>query len=157
MAPNDPLTRAMLVTLLYRAEKPESGAPAAQFSDTASADYYTDALNWAVAQGIVKGYPDGTFRPHQKITREELCLMLQRWLSTRGISGDGTDVVAQFADAAAVADWSREGVNTVCGLGIVRGYEDHTIRPQGTATRAEAVTMLLRAVDLPAPTAETEA
>lgn len=157
MAPNAKLTRAMLVTLLYRAAKPDTAAPAATFADTTAADWYAEALNWAIAQGVVKGYPDGTFRPDNSITREELCVMLQRWLATRGITGDGTDAVSAFADAASVADWSRDGVNTVCALGIVKGYEDNTVRPQGTATRAEAVTMLLRAVDLPAPTAETEA
>ena len=151
MAPNDPLTRAMLVTLLYRAAKPDGAFEAVSFSDTEAGAYYADALNWAVAKGIVKGYPDGTFRPDQKITREELCVMMQRYLETRGIHGDGTDVLSAFADNASISWWAREGVNTACEKGIVKGYEDQTVRPQGTATRAEAVTMLLRAVDLPDP------
>ena len=151
MAPNDPLTRAMLVTLLYRAAKPDGAFEAVSFSDTEAGAYYADALKWAVAKGIVKGYPDGTFRPDQKITREELCVMMQRYLETRGIHGDGTDVLSAFADNASISWWAREGVNTACEKGIVKGYEDQTVRPQGTATRAEAVTMLLRAVDLPDP------
>ena len=151
MAPNDPVTRAMLVTLLYRAAKPDGTAEAVSFSDTDPAAYYAAALNWAVANEIVKGYPDGTFRPDQKITREELCVMMQRYLATRGINGDGNDVLSAFVDNASISWWAREGVNTACAKGIVKGYEDQTVRPQGTATRAEAVTMLLRAVDLPDP------
>ena len=151
MAPNDPVTRAMLVTLLYRAAKPDGTAEAVSFSDTDPAAYYAAALNWAVANEIVKGYPDGTFRPDQKITREELCVMMQRYLATRGINGDGNDVLSAFVDNASISWWAREGVNTACAKGIVKGYEDQTVRPQGTATRAEAVTMLLRAIDLPDP------
>ena len=122
-----------------------------QFSDTPAGEYYADALRWAVAQGIVKGYPDGTFRPNQNITREELCVMMQRYLATRGIEGVEEDVLAGFADAGSISDWARADVNSVCARGIVKGYEDQTVRPQGTATRAEAVTMLLRAMDLPDP------
>ena len=151
MAPNDQVTRAMLVTLLYRAAKPDGEFEAVQFSDTPAGEYYADALRWAVAQGIVKGYPDGTFRPNQNITREELCVMMQRYLATRGIEGVEEDVLAGFADAGSISDWARADVNSVCARGIVKGYEDQTVRPQGTATRAEAVTMLLRAMDLPDP------
>jgi hypothetical protein len=154
MAPNEKLTRAMLVTILFRATQPEGEFPAAKFSDTDSTDYYGEPLNWAVANKIVEGYPDGTFRPHQNITREELCAMMERYLATRGITGDGTNVIAGFADAGKVSDWSFKSVNTVVQKGIVQGYEDNTIRPQGNATRAEAVTMVLRAVDLPDPAPE---
>ena len=151
MAPNEKLTRAMLVTILYRATRPEGTFPAARFADTDSGEYYAEPLNWAVANGIVKGYPDWTFRPHQNITREELCTMMERYLATRGISGDGANVIAGFADAARVSDWARQSVNTVVQKGVVKGYDDNTIRPQGNATRAEAVTMVLRAMDLPDP------
>ena len=154
MAPDEKLTRAMLVTILYRATNPEGTFPAAKFSDTNSAEYYAEPLNWAVANKIVNGYPDGTFRPNNNITREELCAMMERYLTMRGIKGDAADVLAGFADAAKVSDWARQSVNTVCQKGIVKGYEDNTIRPQGNATRAEAVTMVLRAVDLPDPVPE---
>ncbi len=155
MDPDLALTRAMLVTILHRAAQPDGTFPAAKFTDTSSAEYYAEALNWAVANKIVDGYPDGSFRPNQNITREELCAMMERYLATRGISGDSKDVLSNFADAAKVSDWARQSVNTVCQLGIVEGYEDNTVRPQGFATRAEAVTMVLRAVDLPDPAPQT--
>ena len=151
LAPNAQVTRAMLVTLLYRAVQPEGTFPAAQFSDVSADEYYAVPLNWAADQGIVAGYPDGTFRPNQSITREELCLMMERWLVKRGFEPIEADAIGGFSDGGSISDWALEGVNTVCGLGIVKGYDDGTIRPQGTATRAEAVTMLLRAIDLPDP------
>ena len=149
LAPNAQVTRAMLVTLLYRAVQPEGTFPAAGFTDADAGAYYAVPLNWAAAQGIVAGYPDGTFRPNQSITREELCVMTQRYLSARGYENPGIDQLGGFADGASVSGWAIDGVNLVCSLGIMKGYEDNTIRPQGTATRAEAVTMLLRVIDLP--------
>ena len=83
-APNATLDRATLATVLYR----EAGEPAAKgtasFTDIAEGQWYTDAVNWAAEQGVVNGYPDGTFRPEAPITRQEMATMLYRYWKLRG-------------------------------------------------------------------------
>ncbi len=152
MAPDTALNRAMLVTMLYRMALPSGSAAAESFTDTDPGSYYYPALCWAVSQDIVRGYPDGSFRPDAPITREELCAMLTRYLRAGGHTLDTTGTpLAAFRDGDTVSDWAREDVAAMCALGVVRGYTDQTIRSHGGATRAEAITMLLRTEDLPAP------
>ena len=81
-APNATLDRATLATVLYR----EAGEPAAKgtasFTDIAEGQWYTDAVNWAAEQGVVNGYPDGSFKPEQTATRAEVAVMLYRALKS---------------------------------------------------------------------------
>ena len=107
MAPNDQLTRAMLVTMLHRAVKPEGTFQAAAFSDIEKDTWYTEALNWATATKIVDGYEDNTFRPNRSITREELAAIMERYLRTVGVTGDESDALKAFRDNAQVSDWAR--------------------------------------------------
>ena len=72
-------SRAMLVTVLYRME-PREQAPGAGFSDVSDGTWYTEAVNWAAANGVVNGYPDGTFRPDRAVTRQETAAILARCL-----------------------------------------------------------------------------
>ena len=157
MSPNMPLTRAMLVTMLYRLAKPEGQAKAVSFTDADKNSWYYDALCWANAQDIARGYPDNTFRPGASITRAELAAMLARYLRSLGhdLQPD-LSVLKPFADGDRIADWAREDISVMVSLGVIRGYNDNTIGSGRGATRAEAVTMLLRAADIPAPEHEEE-
>ena len=157
MSPNMPLTRAMLVTMLYRLAKPEGQAKAVSFTDADKNSWYYDALCWANAQDIARGYPDNTFRPGASITRAELAAMLARYLRSLGhdLQPD-LSVLKPFADGDRIADWAREDISVMVALGVIRGYNDNTIGSGRGATRAEAVTMLLRAADIPAPEHEEE-
>ena len=152
MSPNIPLTRAMLVTMLHRLAKPETAGADVSFPDVKTGEYYYAPLCWAVDQKIVNGYPDGTFQPNKSITRAELCVMIARYLRSIGheLSTDLT-VLDQFKDGGSVADWAKQDVAAMVTLGISQGYETGTVGAERGATRAEAVTMLLRAADLPAP------
>ena len=96
----------------------------------------------AVARGLVTGFDDGTFRPDEPITREQLAVM-----TTRALGAGSAGPALTFADAAQVSSWASSGVSRAVVLGIVTGYEDNTFRPQGKATRAEAATMISRLVD----------
>src|SRR5690606_5746442 len=93
----------------------------------------------AVARGLVTGFDDGTFRPDEPITREQLAVM-----TTRALGAGSAGPALTFNDAAQVSSWASSGVSRAVVLGIVTGYEDNTFRPQGTATRAEAATMAAR-------------
>lgn len=152
MSPNIPLTRAMLVTMLHRLAKPEEEGAPASFPDVKTGEYYYAPLCWAVEQKIVNGYPDGTFQPNKSITRAELCVMIARYLRSIGheLSTDLT-VLDQFKDGKSIADWAKQDVAAMVTLGVIKGYETGTVGAERGATRAEAVTMLLRAADLPAP------
>ena len=154
MSPNAPLTRAMLVTMLYRMAKPEGKFKRVSFIDVTKGTWYYDALCWANAKGIARGYPNNTFRPDVSITRAELAAMLARYLRAQGrdVPSD-LSVLKQFADGDRITEWARGDIAAMISLGVIRGYEDNTIGSANGATRAEAVTMLLR-TEPPAPTDE---
>ncbi len=158
MSPNTALTRAMLVTMLHRlAGSVESGTEV-PFKDVNTNQYYFAPLCWAVQSGIVDGYEDNTFRPDNAITRAELSAMIARYLKSIGHTlPNDPSALERFADADSVPDWAGESMAAMVSLGIVNGYENGTIGAARSATRAEAVTMLLRAADLPAPTPNEEA
>ncbi len=147
-APRTPVNRAMFVTVLYRLMEScgadvsyETGA---EFPD-APRGWYTDALSWAAENEIVKGYADGSFGPEQEITREEMCVMLSRALQWYGYSlPEGSP---EFTDMESISFWSLADVIAMTGAGLLQGYEDGSFRPQQTASRAEAATILLRAYD----------
>ena len=152
MSPNTALNRAMLVTMLHRLAKPEQGGADVSFPDVKKGDYYYNPLCWAADQKIVAGYPDGTFKPSNSITRAELCVMIARYLRSEGYElNTDTAVLSQFKDGSKVPSWAKEDIAAMVTLGIIKGYSDGTVGAQKGATRAEAVTMLLRAADLPAP------
>ena len=152
MSPNTSVTRAMLVTMLYRLAGAAASGAEVPFTDVAAGQYYFAPLCWAVQNGIVNGYEDNTFRPNNAITRAELSAMIARYLRSVGYTlPNDPAVLERFADADSIPDWAGESMAAMAALGIVRGYEDSTIGASRSTTRAEAVTMLLRAADLPAP------
>ena len=152
MSPNQSLTRAMLVTMLHRIAQPEKSAKAAAFSDVASTQYYYEPVCWASENAIVLGYPDNTFRPNNSITRQELSVMIARYLRSAGYDVKGDEAALNaFKDQAQIQSWARADMAAMVSMGIIKGYNDSTIGANKGATRAEAVTMLLRAADLPAP------
>lgn len=97
----------------------------------------------AVESGLFTGYPDGTFRPQEKITREEMAAVLARAINTIG-STEGL----LFTDSDQIALWSRAYVNAVFNLDIIRGYPDESFRPKNFVSRAEACAVFWRTIDL---------
>ena len=143
-APNATLDRATLATVLYR----EAGEPAAKgtasFTDIAEGQWYTDAVNWAAEQGVVNGYPDGTFRPEAPITRQEMATMLYRYWKLQG--GKYTakdDVLAGYQDCGEVADWALEAMSWTVQSGIIVGMTPTTLNPADGATRAQVALVLV--------------
>ena len=140
-APNAFASRAMLVTVLYRMEERES-APDAGFSDVAAGQWYTEAVNWAAASGVVNGYPDGTFQPNKPVTRQETAAILARCL---GGSGDETALIA-YRDASSVLPYARGAMAWCVQRGIINGTSAVTLSPTGTTTRAQLAVILARTV-----------
>ncbi|MGB9661075.1 MAG: S-layer homology domain-containing protein [Moorellaceae bacterium] len=145
-APDSNVTRAQFVALLIRSLGIEETLPAeASFKDVNPNSWYYGAVEAAQAEGLVSGYTDGTFRPEQNITREEIAAMVVRAMAKSGvyITADDT-ALAAFADKDAISSWAREAVAQAVKAGIARGRADDCFAPKENATRAEAAVMLKR-------------
>ena len=142
-APLENLSRAMVAQILYNVEgKPAGGV--SMFTDLEAGYWYVDAVNWAAAEGIVSGYPDGTFRPEQAVTRQELALILYKYAESKGYDVSVKGDLSAFVDGAKTADWALEAVQWAVGTKLLQGYSG-MLNPTGTATRAEVaqLSMLL--------------
>lgn len=141
-SPNTAVTRGMVVTVLYRAENnPDTAGLDNPFSDVAAGAWYTNAVKWAANKGIVLGYPDGTFKPTQNVSRQELAAVLSRYAGTKLT---GTRDYATFTDDAVIAAFAKDPVKTLYTAEIINGKPDNRFDPLGTATRAEFAAMIHR-------------
>lgn len=108
------------------------------FSDVADEAWYAGAIRWAASRGIVGGYGNGAFGPSDPITREQLAVMLWRYSG----SPAAASMELNFHDESAVSPFAREAVGWAAENGILNGYGDGRLVPQGRATRAQAAQML---------------
>ena len=134
--PNGTMTRAMFVTVLYRM----AGSPAAQrvnFRDVAAGAWYADAVSWASANGIVKGYGDNRFGPNDLVTRAQMCTLLKRFVEQQGYTLAATAPADTFRDAAQLPSWAAEAVAYCQTRGLVNGRDGGVFAPMAGATRAE--------------------
>ena len=143
--PNTSASRAMIVTMLWRL----SGEPEAEaelpFTDVADGAWYAEAIRWAASEGIVLGYEDGTCRPEQLVTREELAAVLYRFAQKQGEGFKGAWMfLLPFEDRAEISGWADEAMHWCSMHGIILGRTETLIVPGEDATRAEAAAMLMR-------------
>ena len=139
--PNGKLSRAMLVTILYRLSGAEKVEAEHKFEDVADNLWYTDAIAWAHANGIVNGYSETQFAPNREISRQELAAVIARYAAKYGIELKKADGTA-FADDAAIADYARDAVYSLKASGILSGKGENSFDPLGTTTRAEAAKVI---------------
>ncbi len=136
--PNEPLSRAQLAQILFN----KVGRPMVNylldFSDVAGEAWYTEAIRWATSQGIVGGYGNGKFGPNDPITREQLAVMLWRYSG----SPAATNKELNFTDADEISGFALEAMRWAVENGILNGYGDGRLGPQGQATRAQVAQML---------------
>ena len=145
-SPNAPLTRAMLVVILHR----EAGLPDAStsmFDDVATDTWYSDAVAWAAENGLVLGFGNGNFRPHDNITRQDLAVILARYADLVGTGLNSTRESTGFADQESVAEYASEAVARLFEAGVVNGRSGNVFDPTGYATRAEVATILYNFLD----------
>ena len=143
-APDESLTRAMLVTILWRAEGQPIVDYLMSFADVDAGAYYGEAVRWAASEGIVKGYSDTEFAPDDLITREQIAVIMQRYAQYKGIVADESDDLSQFADAGDVSDWALGSMQWAVGTGLISGKDIGSLAPQDNTTRAEAAAILMR-------------
>lgn len=141
--PNGTLTRAQLVTILYRhAGSPDVTGLANPFADVAPQAWYAKAVIWAAANGVVKGTSAATFAPEDAITREQIAAILYRY------NGEAVteDRLSSFPDADAVSGYAVEAMQWAVSRGLISGdpASDGTLwlRPRDGATRAQIAKIL---------------
>lgn len=145
-APDSTLTRAMLVTILYRAAGLPAVNKAALFSDVSADSYYSDAVIWAQQNAIVFGITENEFAPEENITREQIATILYRFAKAMGYDlsyGEDTDI-SSYADAKDISEYALEAVRYAVGKGLLKGKTDSSLNPRDNATRAELATMIQR-------------
>ena len=151
-APEENLTRAQFATILYRLEDSPSVEYEAKFPDVSDNMWYTDGIMWAQQNGIVTGYEsDGTFRPENNITREQMALMMYRYAKFKGYDTSKAADYDEFADGTKVSPWAEEAMAWAVGNGIITGKdkpEGKLLDPQGEATRAQCATIIQRFLEL---------
>lgn len=141
-APDDTLTRAMLVQTLYAMEG-RPAAASAGFADVASGDWYASAVNWAAANGVVSGVSETGFGPNNALTREQLALILYRFAQYKGYDVTGTSDLTAYADGSSVSGWAAEAMSWAVNAGLISGVGGNQIAPTGTATRAQVAQILM--------------
>ncbi len=142
--PNEKVTRAMFVTLMYRIEK-EPPAGEVKFNDVISGAWYAKAVAWAYEQGIVAGVSDTEFQPDALITREQATLILYRYAKFKGYD---TNIAKEekYTDSADISDYARDAVNWAADKGIMSGYEN-VFAPKDNITRAQAAAVFTKLSD----------
>lgn len=149
-SPNTTLTRAMLVTILYRLDGRGDIHSANPFRDVPAGEYYEKPVIWAYENNIVQGLGNGLFGPNQPITREQIATIFCRYAKyTSKFDEDDCVMLAGFADSNQVSSWATESMSWAVGAGLINGIENEGwyLQPKGNALRCQAAAILHRYID----------
>ncbi len=143
-APQDTMTRAMVVTVLYRmAGEPENKGEK-NMTDVTSGVWYEDAVAWATEQGIVTGFSDGTFRGEEDITREQLAVILQRFSKYSGNELERSKELSNYQDSDSVSDYAKDAMAWAIGNQLIQGTSETELSPLANATRGQIAVIIMR-------------
>ena len=141
-APDQELTRAMLAVILYAMAGEPEVAAANPFSDVPAGEWYTDAIIWAAANGIVVGCGDGTFRPEMAVTRAQAAVMLCGYAAFAGRDVTARTDLSAFGDAADIPAWAQAEMQWANAEKLILGRDGKLLAPNAAATRAEMASIL---------------
>ncbi|MGI5824800.1 MAG: S-layer homology domain-containing protein [Bacillota bacterium] len=146
-SPNANMSRAMLVTVLWRLEdKPQASADSV-FADVVKGSYYEEAVAWANGKGIVKGYSEQKFGSDDNITREQMSAIMERYADYKGYDTTAAADLSKYTDCGKISDYAYENMQWANAEGLITGVTSTTLVPQGNATRAEVASILQRFVE----------
>jgi hypothetical protein len=134
-----PLTRGMIVTVLWRMEGRPDVTYTGVFEDVPACEWYTDGVEWAASHGIVLGYGNGKFGPNDNVTREQLAAILFRYAKYKGYDvsiGEDTNILSYY-DAFTWGQWAVPALQWACGTGVLEDVPVGMLRPTEAATRGE--------------------
>ncbi len=141
-APQNAISRAQLVTILYRAAGEPEVAFETTFTDVADGKFYSKAIAWAAKNDVVNGFADGTFKPNAKITREQIATILYRYAGSPAVTGE-----LEFADASSVSNYAKNAMIWATSEGLINGILSEGVEmlsPKSNATRAQVATIIMR-------------
>ena len=141
--PNAKLTRAMMAQILYNIENKPAVTLQVVLNDVQSGMWYTDAIRWAVANGVMSGYGDGNFGPNDNITLEQVAVTLWNYAGKPAASADK---LSSFSDADSVSSWAKSAMEWACSAGLINGDGSGHICPANEATRAQ-IAVIMKAYD----------
>ncbi len=147
--PNGSVTRAMLVTVLYRNEGEPEVESASTFTDVESGSWYDKAVSWAQANGIVNGYSETEFAPNEPILREQIAAIMHRYAKFKGYDvtvGENTNILS-YDDAFDISEYAIPSMQYAVGSGLIKGKSESTLNPKDNATRAEIAAILHRFIE----------
>lgn len=146
--PASSLTRAMLVTILYRADGSPRISSDSKFSDVEITDWYGAAVIWASENGIVNGISETEFAPNNAITREQIATILYRYASAKKYDvTQGGMAVKEYSDYETISSWAKEAMQWAVNAKLINGKTETTVNPLDNATRAEAATVIMRFIE----------
>ena len=131
------------MTILYRLENEPQVDKSTGFSDLEDQSYYEAAVHWATENQIVSGTDTTTFSPNEPITREQMAAILYRYAAYKGMD-TSADETADYTDSSSISDYAKTCVNWAGQHKIMTGDDKGSFLPGGTATRAEAASVLMR-------------
>jgi len=146
-SPNDPMNRAMLVTVLHRLEGSPQVTGESSFTDVKDNQWYTDPVTWASTNNIITGYGISLFGTDDPVTREQMATILHRYASYKSYDVSKTTDLTSYTDAPEINTWALDAMQWANAEGLITGRTATTLAPGGTATRAEVATILIRFVE----------
>ena len=141
-----PITRAMVATVLKRLSKDQTINNVKSFTDVKDKDWFADAVKWAQSQGLIKGYEDGTFKANNLVTRQELAIIIERFLKVHGITMDEVKELS-YKDLDTLPAWSRDAIIAMAKIGLVEGQTEEMYNPASQFTREELAVMLEKIIE----------
>jgi hypothetical protein len=142
-SPNATTTRGMIVTILYRMEGEPEISESESFGDVSDSKYYANAVKWAASKGIVAGYENGTFKPENKIKREQLACILYNYASYKGYDLAAPADLSVYQDAKNISAYAKNAMGWAVASGMITGTDRNIIAPMGNATRAQVAQIFM--------------
>lgn len=139
------LTRSMAVTILARAVGAQTDDSASPFKDVPAGEWFTGSVAWAKANNVVKGTSSTHFSPDDLVTREQFITILMRYIESQGHTVEGEEL--KYTDSGKISDFALDYMEMAQAAGLVTGYTDGSVKPQGELTRSEGVTLLMRTLN----------
>ena len=142
--PESKMSRAMLVTVLYRMTNPETTESKHSFTDVPQGQWYSDAVAWAAENGIVNGISETEFAPDSDVSREQMALIIYRFAKMQGYDISDKADISDFTDTGDVSNWALDAISWANKTELVTGTGESTLSPKATATRAQVAAILMR-------------
>lgn len=143
-SPDGTLTRAEVITVLWRMEGEPKVSYAINFTDVAEGQWYTDVIRWAVREKIMEGLGNGTFAPNASITWEQLVVILYRYAVYKGYDVTAKGDPAALMDASKISSWADEAMEWACGARLIQYNGGNPTIPNGTTKRCEFAATAMR-------------